>query len=280
MGKSHQSQSRVSSKSNQKIVLLTGITSELGQQVAQKLSQKGFIVFATTTNKKIAANKNNDAIKTVYMDLMDEASINHVINTILKQYGKIDTFVNIAGVTRAGPIEECTAEEYQKLIDINTVGPFRVIKHLIPVMKDQGWGGIILVTSISALTTFPNYTMYSSTKHALHALGKGLFYELHKYGISVTTIAPGAIAKQKEPSKEIKETNGLKPARLKFPIIGWLLPLVSANVVAEKIVSVVIQHNPTHQIIIGRDAQLIHLFQKLSVFGSFEKMMLMLWERR
>ncbi|TDA65999.1 MAG: SDR family oxidoreductase [Chloroflexi bacterium] len=174
-----------------KVVLITGCSTGIGRDLAQRLSQSGYIVVATARNVE-----NMDGLITTLklpIDVTDPESIQNAIAATLKRFGRIDVLVNNAGYAQVGAIEELTDNQVRQMYEVNVFGAMRMIRAVVPHMRQQKTGRIINISSIAGKMVTPVNGSYSSTKFALEALSDALRLELAPFDIQVILVEPGAI---------------------------------------------------------------------------------------
>jgi len=173
------------------IVLITGCSTGIGRDLAKRLSQSGYTVVATARNVD-TLNDLPAALK-LPLDVTQPVSIHQAVADTLHQLGRIDILINNAGYTMPGALEEVSDEQTQQVFDVNVFGALRMIRAVLPQMRQQGGGRIINVSSIAGKLSTPGNGTYSGTKFALEALSDALRMELAPFGIQVVVIEPGAI---------------------------------------------------------------------------------------
>jgi NAD(P)-dependent dehydrogenase (short-subunit alcohol dehydrogenase family) len=179
-------------------VLITGCSSGFGLLTTVELARRGDRVFASMRDpsradalRKALADAGTDA-SVLPLDVLDDASVDAAVHTVLESAGSIDVVVNNAGIGYVGPLEEIPTEQIEAMFATNIGGMIRVTKAVLPHMRAAGKGHIVNVTSIAAFLSAPFMGGYSATKHAVDALGEALAGEVAPYGIHVTNVAPGA----------------------------------------------------------------------------------------
>lgn len=201
-----------------KVVIITGGSSGLGEATARHLASKGAkVVIAARRKEKlenIAADirKNGGTVSVVQTDVTKREEVKQLIATTKKEYGKIDVLINNAGLMAIAPISEDKVEEWDKMIDINIKGVLYGISAALPVFQEQGHGHFINLSSVAGLKVFsPGGTVYSGTKFAVRAISEGLRHEVGGK-IRTTSIEPGAIdselkhgSSHSESSENVKE---------------------------------------------------------------------------
>jgi len=183
---------------NNKVVLITGASSGIGEATAEYLMKKGFHVYGTS--RKISGNIDENKvmdeitggfIRMIPMDVTDDESVNKGINYILEEEGHIDVLVSNAGAGIAGSVEDVSMEEARVQFDVNFFGTLRVIKAILPVMRNQKSGRIVAVSSVAGVISIPYQAHYSSSKYAVEGLAEALRYEVAPFGIKVCIVEPG-----------------------------------------------------------------------------------------
>lgn len=112
---------------------------------------------------------------------------------VVAQHGKIDVLVNNAGIYMSGALTEMPLEDYRRIIDVNQVGVFLGMKHVAPVMIDNGSGSIVNISSIAGLRGGRGSIAYGASKWAVRGMTKSAAQELGQHGIRVNSIHPGLI---------------------------------------------------------------------------------------
>jgi short-subunit dehydrogenase len=172
-------------------VLITGATSGIGNSIGKYLSGKGYVVYGTGRNPK---EKEKDGIRFVAMDVSKKETIAAAVDEILQKEGKIDFLINNAGMGITGPIEETPDEEIARVFEVNYFGAIKVIKAVLPSMRENGGGFIINITSIAGYMGLPYRGIYSATKGALELTTEAFRMEIKDFNIKMTNIAPGDFA--------------------------------------------------------------------------------------
>ncbi|MBG6133498.1 NAD(P)-dependent dehydrogenase (short-subunit alcohol dehydrogenase family) [Aquimarina sp. EL_43] len=179
---------------NQKdtVVLITGGSSGIGKSIGIFLAQKGYIVYGTSRNP--SRFPDFEFFTLLELDVADTNSINSAIATIEQKHGRLDVLINNAGAGITGPIEEIPNEEIVRNFTTNYFGPINVTKAVLPVMRKQGSGLIINITSIAGYMGLPYRGIYSASKAALEMTTEAWRMELKDFNIRMTNVAPGDFA--------------------------------------------------------------------------------------
>lgn len=177
-----------------KVVLITGCSTGIGRDLAQRLAQSGYTVIATA--RKVETLENLHAALKLPLDVTQSESIRQVVDCVLQRFGRIDVLVNNAGYAMRGAVEEVPVEQAQQMFDANVFGVMRMIQAIVPHMRRQRAGRIINISSIVGKLVTPANGTYSATKFALEALSDALCLELAPFGIQVVLVEPGSIKTQ------------------------------------------------------------------------------------
>jgi len=170
-----------------KVALVTGASSGFGQATAALLAAQGFLVFGTS---RAPAHNEAGSFELLPLDIDSETSVQTCIQTILERTGRIDLLVNNAGFAQGGALEETSLEDARAQFETNVFGVLRMLKAVIPVMRQQGSGQIITVSSLLGVVAMPYLGLYSSSKFALEGMIEGLYHELRPFHIRVSLVEP------------------------------------------------------------------------------------------
>jgi NAD(P)-dependent dehydrogenase (short-subunit alcohol dehydrogenase family) len=132
-------------------------------------------------------------IQTLALDVDSDASVHAAVGAARERSGAIDVLVNNAGIGWGGPIEETSDADLKKVFETNFFGALRMVRAVLPQMRERGGGAIINVTSLGGRVTFPSTGPYCATKHALEAASEALAIEVAPYGVRVAIVEPGVV---------------------------------------------------------------------------------------
>ena len=185
------------------VVLITGTSSGFGRLIAETLARKKFRVFATMRDVKdrnaavareIAetAKRESLSLQTVELDVTDDFSLERAVSKVVLECGRIDTLVNNAGFGIMDLAETVPLAQAQRQFDVNFFGVLRMNRAVLPVMKRQGSGLLLHVSSGGGRLAIPGMGLYCASKFAMEALAEVYRYELASLGIDSVILEPGA----------------------------------------------------------------------------------------
>ncbi|XP_042856171.1 short-chain dehydrogenase/reductase family 9C member 7-like [Penaeus japonicus] len=181
---------------NGKAVLITGCDSGFGRLLAIRLDQLGYKVYAGClqpdgTGATSLKLETSTKLTVVSLDVTKEEEVRAAYKFIEDDLGDLDLWavVNNAGIAAFTEIEWCPIAEYRRVYEVNSLGPIRVTKTFLPLLRKSS-GRVVLVASLAGRYTFPGFTAYSMSKHATVSFADGLRLEMQKWGITVHTVEP------------------------------------------------------------------------------------------
>lgn len=172
-----------------KVALVTGVSSGIGQEIAQLLIERGWQVFGTVRKLNEAAAIGG--VKLVSMDVTDLGSVNQAVQAVLQASGRIDALVNNAGYALMGALEETSIEEAQQQFETNFFGVMRTTQAVLPTMRQQKAGRIVNISSVLGFLPAPYMGVYSASKHAVEGYTETLDHEVRGFGIRAVLVEPG-----------------------------------------------------------------------------------------
>ena len=169
-------------------VLVTGASAGIGRACAEELHAAGWAVTGASRR-----GLSSGGWAGLVMDVDGDESVRAGVAGLLAGGGRIDAVVAGAGWGLAGAVEQCTLEEAKAQLETNFWGCVRVVQQVLPAMRAQGGGRIVLMSSIGGLIGIPFQAFYSASKFALEGLGEALAYEVAPFGVQVTLVEPGNV---------------------------------------------------------------------------------------
>jgi len=175
------------------IILITGASSGIGAACARHLASLGHRVYGTSRRAPEPgdAEPNGDGIAMIRMDVTDEASVQRGVAHVVEREGRLDVLLNGAGDGIAGAVEDTTMDEARAQLDTNFFGALATCRAVLPVMRAQGDGLIVNVSSIGGGIGLPFQALYSASKFALEGMTEALRIEARPYGVRVVLVEPG-----------------------------------------------------------------------------------------
>ncbi|KTD60135.1 oxidoreductase with NAD(P)-binding Rossmann-fold domain protein [Legionella sainthelensi] len=178
----------------EKIILITGCSSGIGFDAAFALKKRGHRVIGSCRKEKDVEKLLNIGLEAVQLDVSDSSSIQNAFAKVLaKTEGRIDVLINNAGYGQAGALEDITREVLRTQFETNVFGLVELTNLAIPVMRKQGHGRIINISSILGIISMPFRGAYNASKYAVEGISDTLRLELQSSGIDVITVEPGPI---------------------------------------------------------------------------------------
>lgn len=179
-----------------KVVIITGGAGGIGKVTAEKfLDQEAKVVLVDLFADQLAQTKeelkSRGEVHIIQADVSNEEDVKKYVRETVDRYGKIDVFFNNAGIEgKVAPITEQNVEDLDKVLAVNVRGVFLGLKHVLAVMKDQGYGAVINTSSVAGLHGSPGVTPYIASKHAVVGLTKATAIEFAPYNIRVNSVHP------------------------------------------------------------------------------------------
>ncbi|TKW78155.1 MAG: SDR family oxidoreductase [Bradyrhizobium icense] len=184
--------------STSKVALVTGAARGIGLATAKRFLAEGFRVAlldieAELLKGAVAATGDPDNTLALHCDVSDAKAVAAAMATLSQRFGRLDALVNNAGVAVFAPIMETSDADWSRILEVNLTGPFLCTKAAAPLMREQGGGAIVNITSISAVRASTLRSAYGTSKAGLAHLTKQLAVELASLGIRVNAVAPGPV---------------------------------------------------------------------------------------
>ena len=175
------------------VALVTGAGSGIGRSIARVFAEGGARVLVSDvrdSGRQVADELQGSFLQA---DLADMAETRTLCRQALELEGRVDILVNNAGFQHISPVEDFPEETWAELVQVMLVAPFQTTKHLLPGMKERGWGRIINISSIHGLVASPYKSAYVSAKHGLIGLTRTVALEAGEFGVTVNAICPGYV---------------------------------------------------------------------------------------
>lgn len=264
-----------------KVIVVTGASSGIGHATVSALLEKKWTVYATARDISKLTDLRDLGAQTLELDVSDEYSIKKAISEIVKKEKKIDVLVNNAGFGSYGAVEDSSIGEVKKQFDVNLFSIGRILKVVLPFMRERKSGTIINISSMGGKIYTPLGAWYHATKHAVEGFSDCLRIELAPYGIKVVIVEPGVI-KTNFYSRAMKDME-------KSQVTGAYKKMTDVmtenfkksgetgadpSVVAKSIVKVIESDNPRTRYAVPGDAKMNIFMRKILPDKLFDKVLI------
>lgn len=243
------------------VILITGISSGFGMETAWLLSQEGHIVYGTVRRDVEPL----PGVHYLKVDVRHREAVQNAVQQMVKQEGRIDVLINNAGMGIGGPVEFATEEEIREQMDANFMGLVHFVTAVLPIMRKQGKGKIVALSSIGGVMGLPFQGFYSASKFAIEGYCEALRLEVQQFGIQVVVMRPGDFSTGFTASRkktvnadamQVYRSYAESMGKVEHDETGGLKP----QVLARKISQIIREKNPRHGYVVAS------LEQRLSVF--------------
>lgn len=184
---------------DKKITLISGASRGIGRAIATRLTREQHFVMLLARNSEelseleFEIDQAGGKSLSFPIDIASEKQVNETVDQILRDFGRIDTVINNAGIGIFKPADELAASDWDRVMEVNVKGSFLLSKAALPAMKKAGAGHIVGVASDVSKRTFATGSLYTASKYAQHAFFESLRREVRKLGIKVSVIYPGLV---------------------------------------------------------------------------------------
>jgi NAD(P)-dependent dehydrogenase (short-subunit alcohol dehydrogenase family) len=271
---------------NKKVALITGCSSGIGLLTAVELASRGHQVVATMRDLKrrdrleqaAADAKASANLDIRRLDVTEIEAIPSLISEIIREYGRVDVLVNNAGFPMAGFAEDILLSELREQFETNFFGHVAVTKAVLPTMRAQRSGHIVMISSISGRTGPPTLSCYAASKFALEGWSESLRVELRSVGIRVVLIEPGAYAtdiwdrnaRLGKGAVDQSSPNAERARRFRDFVQSGGIKKRDPREVSRLIARVVAEANPRLRYLIGHDAHMQFWLKTLLPWRVYE----------
>jgi NAD(P)-dependent dehydrogenase (short-subunit alcohol dehydrogenase family) len=269
----------------EKVAVLTGASSGFGLLTSVELAKTGFRVIASMRDpgkrerlvQAAASVQVSDRIDVRALDVTQVDAIPEFVDSVIRDYGRIDVLVNNAGFAVGGFAEDIRLEELRLQFDTNFFGAVAMTKAVLPIMRRQRSGHIIQISSIGGLQGAVSVSSYSASKHALEGWSESLRLEVNSLGIKVVLVEPGAFdtgvwtsgAVMGQEAKKNTSPNFQRSLRMREVIAT--IPKADPIAVARTIVAIAQNPNPKLRYLVGRDAKLQLAMKRILPWKWYEQ---------
>lgn len=179
---------------NKKVWFITGSSRGLGFEFTKAALERGDLVAATSIEPErieTLTEQYGDRVWSAYLDVTDRGQAFEIMQKAKEHFGRIDIMISNAGYGHFGAVEEFSNEEFRHQLEVNFFGSVNVIQAVLPIMREQGSGHIIQLSSIGGTISQPLVGAYNASKWAMEGLCDALSQEVEQFGIKVTLAEPG-----------------------------------------------------------------------------------------
>jgi NAD(P)-dependent dehydrogenase (short-subunit alcohol dehydrogenase family) len=180
-----------------KVFLVTGSSRGLGRSIAEAVLAAGHRLVATARKPEQLADlveQYGDQVRAVALDVTDIAAAEAAVKTAVGAFGRLDVVVNNAGYANLASVEDITAQDFREQLDTNLLGVVNVTKAALPVLRGQGSGYFIQVSSVGGRSVAPGLSAYQAAKWAVGGFSEVLAREVNPLGLKVTVLEPGGMS--------------------------------------------------------------------------------------
>jgi NAD(P)-dependent dehydrogenase (short-subunit alcohol dehydrogenase family) len=258
---------------NQRVVLITGASSGVGQSTARLLAQRGYRVFGTSRNPDRA--EITPGVDMLPLDVRADDSVRACVEAVFNRGGHPDVLINNAAYELAGALEELSSEEARAQFETNFFGVVRMINAVLPFMRQRKRGHIINVSSLSGLSAIPFLGIYSASKFALEGYTEALRHEVKPFNIHVSLTEAGFLRTPMMNNRQVganriteydawrkQAINAIRASEEKGP---------GPELVAHTLLEIVSTNTPRLRYLIGEQAKSVARLRRFLPAGMYEQ---------
>ena len=242
-----------------KVWFITGASRGFGRIWAEAALRRGDRVAASARNPASLADLKKgygDAVLPLALDVTDSEQVTEVVEQAHRHFGRLDVVLNNAGYALVGAVEEAAEVAIRAEFETNFFGALHVIQAALPLLREQGSGHILAVSSVSGIVASPIVGFYNASKWALEALHESLAQEVKGFGIKVTLLEPGAYATDFSSQSSLRMSGGLEAyAALKAQVFaaGAAMEFGDPQATAEAVLKIVDLQEPPLRFFVGTE---------------------------
>jgi NAD(P)-dependent dehydrogenase (short-subunit alcohol dehydrogenase family) len=242
-----------------KVWFNTGASRGIGRIWAEAALRRGDRVAASARNPASLADLKKgygDAVLPLALDVTDSEQVTEVVEQAHRHFGRLDVVLNNAGYALVGAVEEAAEVAIRAEFETNFFGALHVIQAALPLLREQGSGHILAVSSVSGIVASPIVGFYNASKWALEALHESLAQEVKSFGIKVTLLEPGAYATDFSSQSSLRMSGGIEAyAALKAQVFaaGAAMEFGDPQATAEAVLRIVDLQEPPLRFFVGTE---------------------------
>jgi NADP-dependent 3-hydroxy acid dehydrogenase YdfG len=264
------------------VILVTGCRSGFGMLIARSAARAGHVVYAglrdVTTSGALMEGMDGLELHPIALDVTDAAQREAAVARVLAERGRVDALVNNAGVPLGGFLEQIEPDELQRLFDINVFSLLALTQLVLPTMRAQRSGHVVMIGSAAGLIATPGLGAYAASKFAVEGLGEALRHELAPFGVIVTLVEPGPyrtdiMGRNRVVARRAADPDSPYARRIKK--MEALADKADANGgnaqdVADRVLRILGSRNPPLRHVMGTSAKLRFWLKRLAPFRVIE----------
>jgi NAD(P)-dependent dehydrogenase (short-subunit alcohol dehydrogenase family) len=268
-----------------RVALITGATSGIGEATAYRLHDRGYTVFATGRNPVALDTLRSKGLAVRSLDVTDEAAVTRLVEEINAEHGGVDVLVNSAGYPLPRPLEQVELTELRRLFETNVVATLHLSQAVLPGMRARGSGKIITIGSTGGRFTSPGAGAYHTVKYAVEALSLSLGAEVARFGVRVVLIDPTGVrtpfvTSQFETVHSYPDDDPYGQFKIRYAETTRRLATtpgatIGADTVARAVVRVVKAKNPRPRYVVGTSGKASVLARALLSDRMWDRVMAM-----
>lgn len=257
----------------QRVVLVTGASSGVGQSTARLLTQSGYRVLGTSRKPTEAGD--TSGVTMLPLDVRSDDSVAACLSAVSSLVDRVDILVNNAGYELAGALEEVSLDEAKAQFETNFFGVVRMVKAVLPLMRRQKLGQIINVTSLAGLSPIPFMGIYSASKFALEGYTEALRLELSPFNIRVSQIEVGFLRTPMMNNRQVavgriaeydpwrrRAFDAIQASERNGP---------GPELVADAVLKIAASRTPRLRYVVGKQARFVTRLRQFLPEGAFEQ---------
>jgi NAD(P)-dependent dehydrogenase (short-subunit alcohol dehydrogenase family) len=257
---------------NRQVAIVTGASAGIGEATARALHAAGYRVFGTY--RKPPASRVS-GVEYLALDVTKDESVKALVAQVLDQAGRIDLLVNNAGVGLIAGAEESSLEQAKSLFDVNLFGVIRMTNAVLPIMRRQGSGRIVNLSSVMGLVPAPFMALYGASKYAVEGYSESLDHEIRGSGVRVVLVEPAYTRTSFEGNvyQADQQLEVYQPARSNAEAVmrDAMKVADSPELVASAVVKASTAAKPQRRYTAGRAARQISLLRRFVPAAAFDK---------